>query len=567
MTRKFYLLLFSVVIVLALFLLTRDEIAFAVLGPLLPPLVAIGTALITSRVILSLFAGVWCGVFLKTFALPNPETLTLNIDKYPGFIQSAFRSLFSICDTYLINALTDSEHACILVFTIAIAGMAGVIIRTGGLGITEKLKNLANSRSSCQLYTWMLGLAIFFDDYASSLLVGYIIKPLSDKFRISREKLSFLVDSMSSPVTSICLVTTWLGYQVSLITDSFHETGIELDPYTSFISSTPFAFYPLLTVFFVFLIAVSGRDFGPMYLAEKRAVSTGQLYERTSRPLSADLEEMPSDPGIHSNWLNFALPVLVLLLSTVFGLYLNGYGALPSGAHLLKRSSLQWIISNGSPLIVLIWSSVLASLSSILLALYQNQLPYTEIADAWLKGAKSMASTVLILLLSWSLCEICGELHTSRYLAQYGAIYLLPAIFPFFTFVLACLISFATGTSWGTMAILYPLAIPLAHRISLGEPVYLSVIHGTIGAVIAGSVFGDHASPVSDTTILSSASSGCDLMDHVRTQLPYAFVVAAVSGIIGFLGTGLGISPWILLITGMLTLTGIIFHFGLKTSD
>jgi len=235
---------------------------------LLPPLFAITLAFLARQVLLSLFCGVWLGaVFINGYA------------PVLGFMKTI--------DTYIVNSLADGDHAAILIFSLTLGGMVGVISKSGGTqGIVEKLSKYASSRRGGQLATWTMGVLIFFDDYANSLVVGNTMRPFTDKLKISREKLSYIVDSTAAPVASIALVSTWIGYQVGLIDDAFSGLNLSMNPYTSFVESIPFASYSILSLIFVFLIGITLRDFGPMKAAEVRASSSGKVLRDGARPLT-----------------------------------------------------------------------------------------------------------------------------------------------------------------------------------------------------------------------------------------------------------------------------------------
>jgi Na+/H+ antiporter NhaC len=495
---------------------------------LLPPLVAISLALIFRDVVLSLFVGVWLGA-----------TLVADGNAAAGF--------FRVIDTYARDALTDSDKMSIILFSILLGGMVGVMSRSGGThGVVKALEPYATTPRRAQVVTWMMGIAIFFDDYSNTLIVGNTMRPVTDRHHISREKLAYLVDSTAAPVACVALVSTWIGYQVSLVGDALEKAGSDLNPFGVFLASIPFAFYPIFGLVITFAVAVSGRDWGPMLAAERRA-RAGELIAATSQPL-ADYEStgLAPDDDTPKYWWNAAVPVLLVIGTTLVGLYITGRESLLSdGAASL---SLSRIIGASDPFTVLLWASLVGLTSAIVLAVGQRTLNLRQSLEAMINGFKSMLMAFVVLTLAWSLGQVCTDLATAAYIKGAVGPHVPPGLLPVAIFLVAAAVSFSTGTSWGTMAILTPLAVPLVLDSAAAHP---AILAATVAAILGGSVFGDHCSPISDTTILSSMASSCDHVDHVRTQLPYALLGAGLAIFIGYLPEAfVGISPWILLVVG-----------------
>jgi Na+/H+ antiporter NhaC len=492
----------------------------------LPPLFAIVLALLSRQVLLALVLGVWLGAFLVSDLSP-------------------LASFARLLDTYIVDAIADRGHASILVFSLLLGGMLGLMTQSGGTkGLASWAGRDPTSRRRGQLTAWLLGLLVFFDDYASSLLVGSAMRPVTDRLRISREKLAFLVDSTAAPVSSLALVSSWIAVEVGYIGDQLSQLGIERDPYVTFIETIPFRFYPILMLLFVGWIGLRGRDFGPMLRAERRALEEGLVSRAGAQPASEFHDEsVPED--VPRRPMNALIPVVVLVLVAAIGIYVDGRAkALSAG----MAPSLRAIVGEASSSSAILWATGAGCLAALALAVWSGGLTFGKSIEAWMSGMRSMLFAAVILVLAWSLSAVCRDLDTAAFLIGSVGDWLAPVWIPGTVFVMAALVSFATGTSWGTMAILFPLAVPLAHQIAPGNE---TILLGTVSSILAGSVWGDHCSPISDTTVLSSMASSCDLMDHVRTQLPYALLIGAVSLLCAEVPVAAGwYGPWVGLLVG-----------------
>ncbi len=510
---------------------------------LLPPLLAIALALVFKEVVVSLTLGVWLGAWF--LAGLNPLS-----------------ALWRTIDRFIVPALADPDHAAIVVFSLLLGGMVGVMSRSGGTrGIVKAVQPLATTPRRAQLATYLSGLAIFFDDYANTLIVGNTFRPITDRLKVSREKLAYIVDSTAAPIAAIVFVSTWVGFEISLIGDGLRiaaeqagtppEVAAELrgaNPFVVFIHSIPYLFYPILAILMVGLIIWTQRDFGPMWRAESRA-SRGEGLFREGAMLMMDTtsEEMEPPEGAPLRWYNAALPVLTVIAVVLLGLYFDGRAAAGDG-------SLWDIFGAANPFHALLWGSLAGCIAAILLAVGQRILALREAIEGWLGGMKALVLGAVILVLAWSLSEVTQVLGTAPYLAQVLGEALSPNLVPVLVFLTAAAVSFATGTSWGTMGILIPLVIPLI--VAMGGAVGFqgggeyTLLLGTISSVLAGAIFGDHCSPISDTTVLSSLASGCDHIDHVRTQLPYALAVGIVGMAAGDIPTAYGMHPAISYLAG-----------------
>lgn len=536
--RKVAALLLCLAAVWSLFGVPDGEAGFGVRA-VLPPVFAIALALISREVVPALLGGIWLGA-----AYLNGG--------------NAVTGLLRTLDEHLVGALADPDHASILLFSLILGGMVGIIGASGGAaGIVQKISRWAKSPRSGQISAWAMGLFIFFDDYANTLIVGNTFRPLSDRLRISREKLSFIVDATAAPVASIALISTWIGFEVGLIADGLGPVGAIGSPneaYGIFIETLPYRFYPLLMILLVFLIAWWNRDFGPMLTAERRCRRTGEVLAPGAHPLMGDVSIDQSKIAVtRHSWIWGIAPVLVVIISTVIGLYADGLSRIEDKSGSVP---IYQIVSSANSFSVLMWASFLGALSAGILACLGAGLKLSEVLEAFVSGIKAMTAAAIILLLAWGIGGICQALGTAGYVIETTRGILSPHFIPALTFVISAAISFATGTSWGTLSILMPIVAPLSYNfpIEAGLPAELSrtIMVGTVGAVLAGSIFGDHASPISDTTIMSSMASGADHLDHVRTQLPYALTAGILGLLVGYLPAGFGISPVVTLPLGII---------------
>lgn len=501
----------------------------------LPPVLAIVLALLLRQVVPALFVGIWIGAWaLNGFSLAG-----------------LWVGLLETFETHIVNALADRDHAAVILFSMMVGGMVGIISRNGGLlGIVERIVGFADSARRASLATVAMGLAIFFDDYANTLVVGNTMRPVTDRMRISREKLAYLVDSTAAPIACLALVTTWIGYEVGLIRSAIENiAGLEANAYFVFLNSIAYSFYPLFALVLVFTVVLSGRDFGPMHAAESRARHDGRVApEAVSTALvDDDMQQVQPSEGTHCLARNAVVPVVVLIVSVVVGLFVSGEG-----------ETLQEIVGNADPYKSLLWGSLLGVVAAVIMTMLHRSLSTHETMAAWFTGVRSMLLAVVILVLAWALSGMTGELGTAEFLAELLGERLHPGVLPSLVFVLAAATAFATGSSWGTMGILLPLMLPLSWVLMSNHGMvgaeHMPILYGTVAAVLGGAVWGDHCSPISDTTILSSMASQCDHIEHVRTQLPYALFAGIIAIVLGTLPAGFGVPWWICLPLGSIAL-------------
>jgi len=510
---------------------------------LLPPLVAIVTALLFQRTIFALFLGVWLGATLVG----------------GGFNPAA--GLWTFFRTYLIQqALLDSFRVEIISFVVGLVALVGVINRAGGVqGMIAVMTRFVRSRRSAQLVTFSMGLVIFFDDYANTILVGSTMRPLTDRFRISREKLSYLVDSTAAPIAGLSMLSTWIAYEVSQFAPQLIEVGVTENPYMVFARTLPYRFYSIFTLVFILSGLLLRREYGPMRRAEERAVSTGEVTRPGARPMISDaMTRVAAKEGIPFRWWNAVAPLLTVVVVTLSALWVTGNAALEHPhpmSGLFSLAAIREVLaatSSTRAICVGAWSGFFLA---VFLALGQRLLTPVEVARAAFSSTRALFFAIVILLLAWCIGGVCHDMGTAHYLVALFQRSLSPALYPMILFILSCLVSFSTGSSWSTMAIILPNSVVLAWLLGGSSPIgALGLTVLSIGAVLEGSIFGDHCSPISDTTILSSVSSAADHIDHVRTQIPYAVTTALTALLCGYTLTSRGIPAYVALGLGIAVL-------------
>ena len=521
---------------------------------ILPPLIAILMALVFREVFVALFVGIWIGSIIITF--------------YQGytFFAALFYGLFAIIDVYIIESLNDTGHLSIIVFSMMIGAMVTLITDNGGMrGVVNILARYAKSPRSGQLVTWFLGMAIFFDDYANTLVVGNTMRPVTDRLKISREKLSYIVDSTAAPIASIAFVTTWIGAELSYIQDGIVTLNLDETAYDVFLNSLQYSFYPILALSFILILVASKRDYGPMLKAENYMRTKGVANHHPKVKTAEAVVDKQTE-----RWYNAVIPVVVIVIGTIAGLISTGLEntSWDPGTGFLKNVSN--IIGHSDSYRALLWSSLAGVVVAVVLTVGQRIMGIKESVESLISGFKTMITAVLILVLAWSIALITKYMHTADFISTILLeVNIAPFLIPSITFILAALVAFATGSSWGTMAILYPLILPSSWLISqesgLDYDQTTAIFHNVVSTVLAGSVLGDHCSPISDTTILSSLASSCNHIEHVRTQLPYALTVGFVGIFFGTLPAAYGVPTYILFPVGIVILFLIVRFFGRKS--
>ena len=477
---------------------------FGTFWSLLPPIVAIVLALITKEVYSALFVGVVVGAFL--YAGGNAE-LALNTML---FHESAG----------LVSNIADSSHAGILVFVVMLATLVVLMNKSGGAAAFGRWADThIKSPAGAQLATILLGVLIFVDDGFNCMTVGSVMRPITDGHRVSRAKLAYLIDSTAAPVCIIAPISVWAAAVTYAVPEGYAINGFQM-----FLRTIPYNLYALTTLFMVIIMAISGRDFGPMRLHEKNAREKGDLFTTGERPYDETEKEVRSGGQIS----NLVIPVALLIIFSIIGmLYTGGFF---SGEGLIDA------FSNTDSARALVAGSLIAILATFWLYMNRGVVSFKDFMGAFPAGFRSMCAPMIILILSWNLSGVTSLLGAAPFIDRVvsGSAGEVRMFVPLIVFVVSVFLAFSTGTSWGTFTILIPIVCSVFDPAS--EMLVIS-----IAACLAGAVCGDHCSPISDTTIMSSAGAKCDHINHVSTQLPYAITVACacaagylISGIIGY---------------------------------
>ena len=546
MNEKMRLGLITAVSIILLFVLSLwitstpadadNSVRFGILT-LLPPLVAIALAFITKETVLSLFIGVFVGEFMLCCNDLNIISTAIN----------AFLDLGS----QVISCMADPWNAGIILQCLLIGGVIQLITKMGGAkALADAFAKRADTPRKAQLFTWVLGLCVFFDDYANSLIVGPIMRPVMDKLKVSREKLAFVVDATAAPVAGIAIISTWIGLEISLIAAGFQSVGVtNVTGFGIFLQTIPYRFYNIFILIFIVISALTLYEFGPMKKAEQRARARKE-DEEIIVPEAPGFDEVKPVEGVKLSVWNAIIPIGTLIIGALIAFYWSGYTTILGGEDqalitLMQTAPLSFdgifqALSQSDASVALFQAALLASIVAIVMAVGEQILTIEDAISEWIGGMKTIVITGVILLLAWSLGGVIGEVGTADYLVGILSSTIPAWIVPSLIFILGALISFATGTAYGTMSILMPLAIPLAWAVSTGDMSFTIVC---TSGVLTGAIFGDHCSPISDTTILSSMGTSCNHIDHVQTQIYYAIFVAIVAVVFGYIPAGFGV-PW-----------------------
>ncbi len=475
----------------------------------LPPVIAIILALRTKQVYVALIFGTWFGwVIINGWNVVTGTFATLeafvNVFKSPGNTRVI---MFSA----LVGAL--------LLFIQYSGGVDGFMIGIGRFIKRVESKRNIKSRKFVQLLAMATGVILFVETSISSLTVGTLYRPLFDKLKIPREKLAYIADSTSAPSSILIPFNAWGAFIMGLLLTQ----GIK-NPMMVLGNALLYDFYPVLTILLVFFIIVSKKDFGPMAKAEKRTRDTGKLLNDNAHPLISDtITSLESKPGIKLRAFNMYVPILTMVMMMPVYLLYTGWGAVEESNgladHLVKA------IGAGSGSTAVLYSVVTSILVAMILYRSQKIMKMKEMVELTLKGISELMPLALLMMLAFSISDVSNKLGTGIYVATQTKAWLTPQLLPFILFVISSFIAFSTGTSWGTFAIMMAIAVPMAH--AQGANLYL-----VVAATIGGGVFGDHCSPISDTTIISSMASASDHIDHVRTQLPYALFIGSISAVL-----------------------------------
>jgi Na+/H+ antiporter NhaC len=503
---------------------------FGVLS-LVPPLLAIVLAMITRRAILSLFLGVWSGAIIYTNGIGVVTTLTWTAE-------SIGASLF---------------HAKIMMVVMFLGAGVALIWRLGGaMAIANAATSRLDSQRKVGLATWIFGMLWFFGDYSNTAIVGTTMRDMAGKMRMSREKLSYIIDSTAAPVATFG-ISSWVVYQLSMIQTGYESAGItDVAPgaFTVFLRSIPFNMYCIFAIVMVGIIVITQRDFGEMLTAEHRSWKEGKLLRDDATPMQS-AEDSLGDMVTDSPQLRFfLLPVGALILVVFGGAAYTGLAGAGAGAEFID------IVGNAAFVDALLWGSFSMVAVGLVSAVSSSLMDIEEAMETIIDGFSMMLTAISILIMAWTIGGVTGTLGTGVYVTNIAKTFVTPALLPIVILLASALIAFATGTSWGTMAIVTPIAIPLAWELGGSSPVLLPV---AVGTVFSGAIFGDHCSPISDTTILSSTFTGADHIDHVRTQIYYAVTVLSVALTMLLVWGYTRITPLILLPIGVGALYGLVY--------
>jgi Na+/H+ antiporter NhaC len=458
----------------------------------LPPVLAIFLALTTRNVFISLFIG--C---------------------YSAFVILARNPLTGIIDTLnsFVKVFAGGGNTIVILSILMIGGIIQLINKSGGIqgfiNYAIHKKALIKNRKSAQMFSWLVGVAIFTSGTLHCLVAGTIARPLSDAFKVSHEKLTYIIRTTSTPVCVLLPLSGWGAFMIGLL----QAQGVT-DATTALVQSIPLNFYCLIAVLSVPLVILSGKDIGPMKVAEERAKNFG-LLDRPKEDLNGGIEKEAKQRAAayegqtETSMYNMIVPLVALIAMILAALYVTGKGSL------LKGSGMQ----------ALLWGCSFSVFAAALMYITQRIMTFDQFLNNFFTGAGQMISVAAILVLAFSLGDVVKQIGTGAYLANLFKDILTPALLPLLIFAISCAISFATGTSMGTMAVMSPIAIPLAMSINGHIPL-------AFAALVGGSIFGDHSSPISDTAILSCSATGCDVIDHVTSQLPYALLSAALAAVL-----------------------------------
>lgn len=493
---------------------------------LFPIVLTVALAFITREVVFSLLAGLFCAYVILEGVFGSG-----------GFFSSLVSILIAVSEN-LLKTATDSFRAAIIILCLCIGGMVEVINASGGFAALGRriTGNIATPKRAA-LTAQLLGMCLFFDDYANSLITGPVMRRITDDNGVSREKLAYIVDSTAAPIAGIAVISSWIAAELSAIESGFEVTGMEGSAYAHFLASIPFCFYNFAAVTIVFSTTLFGMEYGPMLHAERRA--------RKGEPLKPGSACVETETGAvleaGSVW-SVLLPVLTLIAYAFVGFYVSGVRAAAQAG--LETLSISDAFANADTVSVLMRAAILSSIVAIFTGCVTGRITISSGFVAWLRGMSGIMLTAAILLLAWGLSAAVGELGSAYYLVELVTLNLSYRLLPMIIFVVCCVISFGTG-SFGCLMIVMPIAVPIAFSAVkvFAVPYSERLISACIAAVLSGSIFGDHCSPVTDTTILSAMGAGCDGLDHVKTQLPYALTAAAAVSLLGYLPAGFGLPP------------------------
>jgi Na+/H+ antiporter NhaC len=503
--------------------------------PVWPSVVAIGMAVATRRVLLALAAGGLSGTALHAGG---------------DFLQAGADWL--VRD--VAGSVSGSWKVTVILVTLLMGGFAALMENSGVLSRFFSAAKKSASPKRIEATAFLSGVVCFFDGLANSLLVGRMMRGVFDRAGVARVRLAYIADSTASPVACVALASTWIAYQLAVIKEGTDAAGVDVVPYGLFLASWPAVFYCWASLLCVGLFVFTRWDVGPMAKCEA-ARSEGPVGHFVLEGGDEEGGENFSPPGLWRFWV----PLLVLLVSLVGGLWWDGFRKLSEASNVAGIGFADAVGAADAASVLLVGTVLSCAVAWMCFPVNRTA---GSAGEVFLSGAQGMLYPVAVLILAWALGSTLKLLGTTTYLASLAGEKFPVFLFPAVVFVVSCVVAFSSGTSWGTMGVLMPMVIPLGLELSGGaDPLTSPAVFGAVAAVMSGAVFGDHCSPVSDTTIVAATSSGCGTWEHVSTQMPYAVVAAISSLFFGFIPLGMGLPAWMCL---FMVCLGILF---LRTAD
>ncbi len=520
---------------------------------LVPTILSVVLAFVSHNVLFSLLIGVLSGVLILSVV-------------YSTSVASLPINLATHLYTIIKDVIFDIDNIEILILCFVVGGMIEVVKSSGGFeALAIKLTKRINSPFKANLLASILGTLVMFDDYANTLIVGPIMKPITDRVKVSREKLSFIVDSTAAPISGIALVSSWIGVEIASIEKGLEIIGEKTNGFSLFLKSIPFCFYCIFALSFIFVNSLIGKDFGPMLKAETRARKGQVSYEETDE----DTNINSTTKNKEKIFVGVGGVILLIIFAAVL-FYINGKtNAINSGVLSnpipFNITNIIKVISYANTVNLITIAALIGTLFTILFGCIYKLFTLKKSLQSWLKGAINMGKTVVVLVFAWMLADIVKNLGTNYFVVEIISMNVNPLIVPILIYASCCLISCASG-SFGCMFVVMPLAIPLAFKMNalgtmISDEMYLLIC---VGSVIAGSIFGDHCSPIADCTILAATGCGIDTMEHCYSQLPYAIINCLISAICGILLTCLGVNVYISILIGIIIQAIILLLLGKK---